>query len=303
MRPSLCILTIFVSASLVLAGVGDSGKTAKNSDPPRPRPQQILPELMPPTNREEDSRDEEPVRPLPTIRYLASKEISFEFEITKLGTSNIEELQVWVTADNTKSWQLYAVSQEVLPVGRHKRSMILQEEAVVYGFTLVAKSKAGLLSRPLPRAGDLPDMRVESDVTPPTFRFKLPERDARSPDTFILGWTVHEKNLVEESFRIGYSRKKDGPWQEILEFREGAKAYAEAIAKQRYAWRIPTEVKEPVYLRLRAIDKAGNEGIAITPDPIWFDVTPPGIRLIEVAPTKSDRVKEKRFPEVRPASN
>jgi hypothetical protein len=52
----------------------------------------------------------------------------------------------------------------------------------------------------------------------------------------------------------------------------------------RHSWQLPESLPYQVYLRVKARDLAGNEGVAVTPEPQLVDLTEPEGRLLNVVP-------------------
>ena len=79
-------------------------------------------------------------------------------------------MDVYVTTDDGATWQKAPVdaggafspaSDPHVGAMRGAVTVSLLNEGVTYGYYLVVKSKAGL-GKPMPHAGDLPQIRVES---------------------------------------------------------------------------------------------------------------------------------------------
>lgn len=66
---------------------------------------------------------------------------------------------------------------------------------------------------------------------------------------------------------------REGPWHPIA---------VNLPNTGRHSWQLPDQLPVQVYLRIRARDCAGNEGIATTPEPQLVDLSQPEGRLITV---------------------
>src|SRR5262249_54940228 len=107
-------------------------------------------------------------KPLPPLQYVNINEITLEYELTKVGPSGIGSIELWWTQNDGQTWDRYAVDDTVkpnMPSGRHERRLELPGDGV-YGFALVIKSRAGI-GKPAPKAGDVPELRVEVDTKAP----------------------------------------------------------------------------------------------------------------------------------------
>ena len=137
--------------------------------------------------------------------------------------------------------------------------------------TLVVKNRAGLGKEPRP--GDVPEMRLEIDTKPPEAKLYQPVPDPTRPDHILLKWIADDKNLAAQPITLEYAEKRNGNWLPIQ---------AEIENSGRYSWKVPPSTPVQVYLRLRVRDRAGNEGVAVTSEPQFVDLTEPEGALIGV---------------------
>ena len=73
---------------------------------------------------------------------------------------------------------------------------------------------------------------------------------------------------------LEWSERRDGSWHAIA---------ANIAHTGRYSWQVPEGMPYQVFLRVRARDAAGNEGVAITPEPQLVDLSEPEGRLLNLA--------------------
>jgi hypothetical protein len=158
--------------------------------------------------------------------------------------------------------------------GRQQATVELPGEGI-YGFILVVKSKAGL-GKPPPRPGDVPEIRVEVDTTPPLAQLFAPSPDPLQPGALILKWNATDanNNLTNHPITLEWAEKRDGPWTIIM---------ADMPNTGKYSWPLPDHLPVQVYMRLRVKDLAGNESIAVTQDPQLVDLSEPEGRLLDVS--------------------
>jgi hypothetical protein len=211
-------------------------------------------------------------------KIVNHKDVTVEFELAKVGPSGVGKVEVWLTRDEGQHWALFADDPDVKPnaVGPQKRTLQLPGEGV-FGIWLVVKSRAGL-GKAAPRPGEAPQLRIEVDLKPPVAQLYAPVPDPSQRDTVMLMWTASDqdnKRLADRPITLEYSADgKEGTWQPI----------ASGIAHTgRHPWRVPTGVVS-AYLRLRVRDQAGNEAVAVTPQPQILDLSVPdvqGLRVVE----------------------
>ena len=220
---------------------------------------------------------------LPTVQYVNSPEVVLEYELSKVGPSGVGSVDIFLTQDDGQNWEHVASDPMVIGKregGRHQGIVELPGDGV-YGFSLVVKSQAQLKQdmanqekRPKgPRGGDVPEIRVEVDTMPPTAEMFTPRRDTTKPNSLLLVWTAADKNLGTNPVTLEWAERREGPWTPI----------ANNIANTgKHSWQLPNQLPVQVYMRLRVRDLAGNEGVAVTPDPQLVDLSEPEGRLLNV---------------------
>ncbi|MEI7688398.1 MAG: hypothetical protein WCL32_25605, partial [Planctomycetota bacterium] len=164
--------------------------------------------------------------------------------------------------------------------GRHQGIVELPGDGI-YGFSLMVKSQAQKRQEDMnfdkkgkgPRGGELPEIRVEVDTVPPTAELFAPRRDTAKTNSLMLSWTAADKNLGTNPVTLEWAERREGPWSPI----------ANNIANTgKHSWQLPDRLPVEVYMRLRVKDLAGNEGVAVTPDPQLVDLSEPEGRLVNV---------------------
>jgi hypothetical protein len=184
-----------------------------------------------------------------------------------------------VTTDDGATWQVLTLEPgaTVLPAAdahaasvRGSVTVPLNKEAMTYGYYVVVKSRAGL-GKPAPHAGDLPQIRVELDATPPEATLLRPQADPARRDTLVLMWEAVDKNLTDKPITLEWCLQPgpDAQWNPI--------GPAELPNTRRFEWQPPADVPPNVYLRLTVRDTAGNKAVAQTPKPVLIDLIVPEV--------------------------
>ena len=127
-----------------------------------------------------------------------------------------------------------------------------------------------------PQAGEAPDCWIEVDTIAPTVRLMPPTLGAGADaGTLTVQWVVHDKNLAPESIAIYHASRPDGPWLPIATGlrNEGS-----------YRWLIPAGIGAEVFLKLEAVDRAGNVGRSILNEPVAMPQ--PKVRVLNVGPAR-----------------
>ena len=230
-----------------------------------------------------------PRKALPQLQYINSSEVLLEYELSKVGPSGVGSVDIFVTQDEGQTWDHVATDAKVIGKivgGRHEGIVVLPGDGI-YGFSLVVKSQAQLKQemqqsdrKPKgPRPGDVPEIRVEVDTVPPTAELFPPRRDTAKANSLMLVWTANDKNLGATPIALEWAERRDGPWFPIANNLPNT---------GKHSWQLPDRLPVQVYMRLRVRDLAGNEGVAITPEPQLVDLSEPEGRLtnVSVAPRK-----------------
>src|SRR5262249_16433410 len=72
-------------------------------------------------------------------------------------------------------------------------------------------------------------------------------------------WKAQDKNLSPRSVKVCYAEQPAGPWKTIV---------ADLDDCGQYDWKKPADLPKQVYVRVEALDKAGNVGFAQSPQAI-----------------------------------
>ncbi len=220
---------------------------------------------------------------LPALQIVNKRQVKLRFEVGRFGPSGLGSVDVYVTNDEGATWEKSLADPNVsLPAGGEVRgqgpvrgtvTVNLPRDGVVYGFYLVVKSRAGL-GKPPPRPGDPPQARIEVDTTLPNAVLYEPKADPARGDRLMLHWKAEDRNLAANPISLEWSASPDGPWTFI-----GDPQLPNTGA---YPWQPPDNIPPKVYLRLSVRDKAGNNAIAQTPQPVLIDLVVPEAGAVTV---------------------
>src|SRR5207249_151907 len=191
------------------------------------------------------------------------------YELSNVGKSGVSVVELWVTLDGT-SWKL-----EQTRTNQQPPFVFEVAEERRYGFTLIARSGVGV-GDPPPRLGDPPQIWVEVDTTKPVVRVDKVEvgRGADAGNLTIL-YKAKDSNMAEKPITLSYAEKPEGPWVPIKKGEENT---------GRFVWKMPEDVPYQFYVRVEAVDKAGNIGSDDTAQPVAVDLSQPKVRVLDVGP-------------------
>lgn len=206
------------------------------------------------------------------ISMVNRRKFQLNYKIDDIGPSDISIVEVYVTRDGGRLWRKYDQNAPKQPP-----CLIEVPEEGRYGLTLVARSGVDLGENP-PRPGDAPQFWVEVDETKPVTRLVGVEV-GRGIDqgNLAVTWTASDKYLGPNPITISFAKNSEGPW---------TPAVANLANTGRYVWRMPAEgLPYQFYVRVEAVDLAGNVGLAQTVVPVKVDLSTPKARVIGVEAT------------------
>jgi hypothetical protein len=205
------------------------------------------------------------------ILFVNSKRIQLNYEVTNKGKSGVAAIELWVTTDG-RNWTKHEERANPEPP-----YVVEVKGEGLYGFTLVARSGVGL-GDPPPNVGDPPQVKIEVDLTPPSVRLES-VRVGQGSDTgkMRIRYAANDRNIERQPITLLYSESPEGQWREIAKGEEN---------RGEYVWTMPPEVPYQVYVKVEAVDRAGNVGSDTTPKPVAVDLSQPKVRVLGVAPSK-----------------
>ena len=77
------------------------------------------------------------------MQHVNTKEITLEYELTKVGPSGVGSVDLWWTRNDGQTWEPYADDPEVKGPGKHKRLLPLPVDDGLVGFLLVGAQPGG----------------------------------------------------------------------------------------------------------------------------------------------------------------
>lgn len=225
---------------------------------PAPAPTLTLEPPAPPaqhTQYTQPTQQASPPAGMPVLRVVNSKRITLDFELKDAGPG-LTGVDLWVTRD-MRSWK----KQEAVRASA-KAYMIEVKEEGLYGLTMMARSNQTAPAAPQP--GDLPQVWVTVDVTPPTVQLLGVELGLTSKDpTLVVRWRAQDRNFHKRPIVISCAEQPEGPWMTLASGVENTGRYE-----------VPLSVSLPrrMFLRVEAQDLAGNVGRAQTSGAIRLEL-------------------------------
>ncbi len=205
-------------------------------------------------------------------RLVNTKRINLTFDLKEVGPSGISGIELWYTQDG-RSWHKYP--QQLTEDPKAKNLVFEVNGEGLFGVTLVAKSGVGLGERP-PQIGDRPQAWIEVDMTRPEVKLQsVLVGQGIDKGKLTVMWSARDRNLHRQPIAISYAEQAGGPWTKI--------AHDQANTG-RFVWNMPERVPYQFFVKVEALDQAGNVGEAVTDQVVKVDLALPKVNILNVGP-------------------
>jgi hypothetical protein len=182
--------------------------------------------------------------PEPDVLYSRYRQFKLPFTLGP-GKENLKQLYLWVSADQGKSWERAAVAAP-----EHDHFQYIADRDGLLWFAVQTVDKQDRVY-PTNMDGAQPSRRVVVDTQPPVVT--LQQLPPPKEGWVGVSWNIQDDNFdprVPDSLRLEFKAEGAVGWTP-LQLREFTKPQA--------YW--PSDVHGPIEVRLRARDRAGNEGV------------------------------------------
>jgi hypothetical protein len=218
-------------------------------------------------------------------RMTRSKRFQLDYEVDAVAANGVRDVELWGTSDDGRSWTIWQNDAD-----RQSPLDIEVQNDGVYGFRIVIVGNNGLAGT-APRNGDLADLWVGVDTTPPQIDLTAATYgQGEFAGQLEIRWTAQDRWLGDRPVTLLFSAQPGGPWTTIA---------AGLPNSGLYYWPIDPRIPEQVYLRLEIRDEAGNVAFEQFRDPISISGLTPKARIRAVRPLDNARRQPFRNPFVR----
>lgn len=201
-------------------------------------------------------------------RMVNSRSFELEYEVESVGASGIAKVELWGTRDGGLTWSQLALDED----NRSPLDVTLDQEGI-YGFAIVVESGSGV-GTPPPKSGDLPEVWVGVDLTPPAAVITNTEMSDEGGE-ITIHWQAEDDLLEPRPIALLYGEHPNGPWKPIAAGLENTGSYR---------WRLDNRLPDQIYVRLEVTDEAQNVTANVTPQPVSLDRQRPSARFRAVRP-------------------
>ena len=199
------------------------------------------------------------------VIYVKHKKFRLTYKVDGAGPSAVKEVQIWMCRDKSQ-WSRFGSAPAT---GPHE---VTVTSAGRWGFTLRPMSGVGR-GPAAPRGGDAPQIWVEVDETPPVVKLNnVHVGEGGDSGKVVVNWIATDKFLKDQPITILYGESATGPWKVLKENLDNAGT----------ANVTPPEGVFEFFVKVEAVDKAGNKGSAQLRESIKVDLNVPTVPEIGV---------------------
>lgn len=178
--------------------------------------------------------------------YSLSKSFSLDYDLQAHPAIGIQAVELWGTTDGGRTWDNWGADAD-----RASPMEVAVEEEGLFGFRIVVVSGNGVISN-RPQPGDAAEVWVDVDTQLPSARIVAAQYGQGAElGSLVIQYQVADDHLSDQPITLTFSESADGPWVTIA---TGIKNTG------KFLWPADPTLPRRVYLRLEAMDNAGNIG-------------------------------------------
>ncbi len=248
----------------------DSGAAPQVSPVSDSAPRRLAPPPAPPIGPHSLPGGERP-------RMSNARKFNLEYDVSAVGPLGVAKVELWLTRDAGQNWQAWAED----PDRQSPMEVSLADEGV-YGFRVVVTGRNGHTG-PIPSAGEMADVWIGIDTTPPLTRLTAAKYGAgKQAGQLDIRWEADDVMLASRPVTLLFSESPNGPWTIIATGLPNTGSYN---------WPVDPRTPRQIYLRIETRDEAGNLGIDQLREPITLEGLQPKARVKGIQPVEEVGLK------------
>jgi hypothetical protein len=217
-----------------------------------------------------------PSPPRSNFVRVNSKQIQLNYKVDVVGKSDISTVEIWRTEDDGRTWKA-----DVTNAPKQGPFTVTAPREGIFGFYVVPVSGVGLSEPPV--NGTPPQVTVEVDLTPPVVNLLGPPLVGTGADLnkVTIRYQAADKNFGPTPIKILWRDAKvpSSEWAEVA---------SNLTNEGFYVWNVPDSVPaHQFFIKVEAVDLAGNVGSAVTPVSVKVDPIKPKASIIGVEAVKA----------------
>ena len=202
-------------------------------------------------------------------RIVSNPVFNIAYQVEDIGPSGVSAVELYLTEDNGQQWFRYGEDTD-------QRSPVLVDVRGegTYGFVIRVRNGVGF-SDPPPQPGEVPEIVVTVDQTPPAVELAAPTVRSGASPAVLVQWNQMTQESVD--YRLEFATSAAGPWTPLFDWQAN---------RSGYEWPIQANVPPSVYFRLLARDAIGNIATAQSSQPTIIDLKRPRARMLSIQPAE-----------------
>lgn len=204
--------------------------------------------------------------------YSNSRTFSLDYDLESNPVIGIQRIELWGTTDGGKTWENWGADPD-----RMSPMDVAVEEDGTFGFRIVTISDNGIATN-RPVNGEQADVWIEVDSQAPLVTI-VSAQYGRGVDagSLVIEYQASDPYLHEAPISLSISETAQGPW---------VTASTGQANNGRFVWVAQPGLPKQVYLRLEAMDRAGNIGEHRFDLPVDISALSPRGRIQGVRPIR-----------------
>jgi len=188
-----------------------------------------------------------------TVHHTNRTQFKLDYVLSN-ANAKTTQVQLWATEDGGKSWGLWGIDHD----SQSPLDVEIQRDGTIGFITIITTPEDDGKNRPTTES--TADIWVRIDRLKPQLRLGDIERTIESgfPE-ILIKWKATDDNFSDRPIRLQCSQSQQGPWQEISPAVPNAGFYR---------WRLDPNTTGTWFIKVDAIDQAGNTVSAIVAEPV-----------------------------------
>lgn len=203
-------------------------------------------------------------------RIINTTNAQIDYRIGTVGPSGVGRVDIYLTPDRGATWVKAGEDAD-----KQSPAQIDLPGEGLFGVRIAIMNGNGFGGR-APKAGDLPQMYVEVDAASPKVTLQQSEM-VPNMAAVDLRWTAVDANMAADPISLFYRTPNDTDWRAIAHNIKNTGSHR---------WMLPRDIPASVYLKIEAIDLAGNATKIEVPTPILLDQTEPEATIVDATPLR-----------------
>ncbi|MFY9254622.1 MAG: hypothetical protein WAO83_14310 [Fuerstiella sp.] len=200
-------------------------------------------------------------------QVVNNRVFDIDYQVADVGPSGVGAVELFVTENNGREWFKYGVDGDLT-----SPFQVDTRGEGTFGFAVRVKSGLGF-SDPPPQPGDLPDIVVVVDQTPPVAELSVPQVVVDGGGRVRMSWRISDPNHSATPVRLESAETTSGPWTPVFDWQADQGGYEMPIR---------AGMANRMYFRLLVRDSAGNVTAVQTNQPVLIDQQRPTATLLRV---------------------